>query len=177
MNIITAPNIVSFILLLAAIVLSVVTNIKISKYNRDISKLKDYESELELFRRRIKELNDKLRCIQDNNDKNEKVIRGLYNSFYVNHEDLVNCINKIGRNYSVSNKDKKMLMKVLNQLLMVHHSSIKFDDIKENKLSVSQNIKILKKYYIEDYSNKNDFENEKNVPGALMSLILYIKKS
>lgn len=139
--------------------------------DKSIKDLKDKDTEIENLKQHL------ANTIDDKN-MNELYVGKLHESFKVEHDELENAIFRIKKACKVSNKNKKILMKELNSFLMSYYSSTVFDDLKENKLSVSQNVNILKQFYI---VNKADFLNNddlmRQVPNSLLTLILYNSKS
>ena len=142
--------------------------------NKLIIRLEDKNKELEIIKSRNSDLINQLKLEKHKNETQASdIMEDLNKIFDVRKEELERCINTIKSKYTVSNKNKAILLKLLAFFLIMHSEEININNLSKNKRPIKENAIIIESYNL---SKDVDKYSSKDVAEAILTLILYQKK-
>ena len=171
----------SFFLELALFVCILITfMLIINSLKKKIESLKD---ELDNYSRKTDRLEYNIETLKNIQKNNEKEIDRLntqrcntLNVISYEEQEVDKVINTISKSYSVSNKNKILLIKMMITYIINRQLSNDILSSIDTSKSLTESIKVLKAYYI-DSDLSEDLNYDKTILSSLMSLILYKAKS
>lgn len=168
MSLVISVTIAAVILLFILVVLYSIRGFKITDLKNENKRLYDKLGSKENENENLKE---SLRIERNKSFQAEKNNQQIFNALTVTAEEAKKTLYTIKRSYKVSNRNKLVLIRLLNRIILANYSQISIDRLKANQDSIISNTKALLDYIDGNIQVKEDSDVEK-LANVIFTLIL-----
>ena len=168
MSLAISVTIAAVILLFILVVLYSIRGFKITDLKNENKRLYDKLGSKENESENLKE---SLRIERNKSFQAEKNNQQIFNALTVTAEEAKKTLYTIKKSYKVSNRNKLVLIRLLNRIILANYSQISIDKLKANQDSVISNTKALLDYIDGNIQVKEDSDVEK-LANVIFTLIL-----
>ena len=168
MSLAISVTIAAVILLFILVVLYSIRGFKITDLKNENKRLYDKLGSKENESENLKE---SLRIERNKSFQAEKNNQQMFNALTVTAEEAKKTLYTIKKSYKVSNRNKLVLIRLLNRIILANYSQISIDKLKANQDSVISNTKALLDYIDGNIQVKEDSNVEK-LANVIFTLIL-----
>ncbi len=161
---------IAIIILLLACLIYIVLSERIR--NKNIEKIEQLNKDLDNYVESYSKLMTQYGIIEKQAKGAEEKLKAVSELYKVNKDEFEKCLNSIAKAYTVTNKNKMILIKFLFYNLM--HQNVDLDNLKMNHLSPSENANVLKQHLFGD--TKTSADECEAILNSVLSLILYNRK-
>ena len=168
MSLVISVTIAAVILLFVLAVLYSIRGFKITDLKNENKRLYDKLGSKENENENLKE---SLRIERNKSFQAEKNNQQIFNALTVTAEEAKKTLYTIKRSYKVSNRNKLVLIRLLNRIILANYSQISIDRLKANQDSIISNTKALLDYIDGNIQVKEDDDVEK-LANVIFTLIL-----
>ena len=168
MSLVISVTIAAVILLFILVVLYSIRGFKITDLKNENKRLYDKLGSKENESENLKE---SLRIERNKSFQAEKNNQQIFNALTVTAEEAKKTLYTIKRSYKVSNRNKLVLIRLLNRIILANYSQISIDRLKANQDSIISNTKALLDYIDGNIQVKEDDDVEK-LANVIFTLIL-----
>ena len=168
MSLVISVTIAAVILLFVLAVLYSIRGFKITDLKNENKRLYDKLGSKENESENLKE---SLRIERNKSFQAEKNNQQIFNALTVTAEEAKKTLYTIKRSYKVSNRNKLVLIRLLNRIILANYSQISIDRLKANQDSIISNTKALLDYIDGNIQVKEDDDVEK-LANVIFTLIL-----
>ena len=168
MSLVISVTIAAVILLFVLVVLYGIRGFKITDLKNENKRLYDKLGSKENESENLKE---SLRIERNKSFQAEKNNQQMFNALTVTAEEAKKTLYTIKKSYKVSNRNKLVLIRLLNRIILANYSQISIDKLKANQDSVISNTKALLDYIDGNIQVKEDSDVEK-LANVIFTLIL-----
>lgn len=168
MSLAISVTIAAVILLFILVVLYSIRGFKITDLKNENKRLYDKLGSKENESENLKE---SLRIERNKSFQVEKNNQQMFNALTVTAEEAKKTLYTIKKSYKVSNRNKLVLIRLLNRIILANYSQISIDRLKANQDSIISNTKALLDYIDGNIQVKEDGDVEK-LANVIFTLIL-----
>lgn len=168
MSLVISVTIAAVILLFVLVVLYSIRGFKITDLKNENKRLYDKLGSKENENENLKE---SLRIERNKSFQTEKNNQQIFNALTVTAEEAKKTLYTIKKSYKVSNRNKLVLIRLLNRIILANYSQISIDRLKANQDSIISNTKALLDYIDGNIQVKEDNDVEK-LANIIFTLIL-----
>ena len=168
MSLVISVTIAAVILLFVLAVLYSIRGFKITDLKNENKRLYDKLGSKENESENLKE---SLRIERNKSFQAEKNNQQMFNALTVTAEEAKKTLYTIKKSYKVSNRNKLVLIRLLNRIILANYSQISIDRLKANQDSIISNTKALLDYIDGNIQVKEDSDVEK-LANVIFTLIL-----
>lgn len=168
MSLAISVTIAAVILLFILVVLYSIRGFKITDLKNENKRLYDKLGSKENESENLKE---SLRIERNKSFQAEKNNQQMFNALTVTAEEAKKTLYTIKKSYKVSNRNKLVLIRLLNRIILANYSQISIDRLKANQDSIISNTKALLDYIDGNIQVKEDNDVEK-LASIIFTLIL-----
>ena len=168
MSLVISVTIAAVILLFVLVVLYSIRGFKITDLKNENKRLYDKLGSKENENENLKE---SLRIERNKSFQTEKNNQQIFNALTVTAEEAKKTLYTIKKSYKVSNRNKLVLIRLLNRIILANYSQISIDRLKANQDSIISNTKALLDYIDGNIQVKEDSDVEK-LANVIFTLIL-----
>lgn len=168
MSLVISVTIAAVILLFILVVLYSIRGFKITDLKNENKRLYDRLGSKENENENLKE---SLRIERNKSFQAEKNNQQMFNALTVTAEEAKKTLYTIKKSYKVSNRNKLVLIRLLNRIILANYSQISIDRLKANQDSIISNTKALLDYIDGNIQVKEDDDVEK-LANVIFTLIL-----